>query len=161
MTFVHFMYFFFCMMGQVIIGASQVALVVKNLPVNARDIRGVVWSLGWEDPLAEGHGNPLQHSCLENPMDRGAWQATVHRVARSWTLLKRLSMHTRKLYLQNFMIYCFFFFFWWGKVWLLFELSQIIFLKNISYYKQTYVVLSNETSAQVSQSIFVIPKYHK
>ena len=42
MTFVHFMYFFFCMMGQVIIGASQVALVVKNLPVNARDIRGVV-----------------------------------------------------------------------------------------------------------------------
>ena len=32
-----------------------------------------------------GHGNPLQYSCLENPMDRGAWQATVHRVAKSWT----------------------------------------------------------------------------
>ena len=94
-------------------------------------------------------------------MDRGAWQATVHRVARSWTLLKRLSMHTCKLYLQNFMIYYLFSFFWWGKVWLLFELSQIIFLKNISYYKQTYMVLSNESSAQVSQSIFVIPKYHK
>ena len=43
-----------------------------------------------------GHGNPLQHSCLENPMDRGAWQATVHRVARSRTRLKRLStrVHT-------------------------------------------------------------------
>ena len=38
-----------------------------------------------------GHGNPLQYSCLENPMDRGAWWATVHRVAKSWTLINRLS----------------------------------------------------------------------
>ena len=38
------------------------------------------------------HGNPLQYSCLENPMDRGAWQAIVHRVAKSWTWLKQLSM---------------------------------------------------------------------
>ena len=41
-----------------------------------------------------GHGNPLQYSCLENPMDRGAWQATVQRVAKSRTRLKRLRMHT-------------------------------------------------------------------
>ena len=42
-----------------------------------------------------GHGNPLQYSCLENPMDRGAWQATVHRVTKSWTRLKQLStQHT-------------------------------------------------------------------
>ena len=41
-----------------------------------------------------GHGNPLQYSCLENPMDRGAWQTTVHRVAKSWTRLKWLSTHT-------------------------------------------------------------------
>ena len=41
-----------------------------------------------------GHGNPLQYSCLENPMDKGAWSVTVHRVAKSWTQLKRLSMHT-------------------------------------------------------------------
>ena len=40
-----------------------------------------------------GHGNPLQYSCLENPMDRGAWQATVHGVTRSQTRLKQLSMH--------------------------------------------------------------------
>ena len=40
-----------------------------------------VQSLGWEDP-GEGNGTPLQYSCLENPMDRGAWQATVHGVAR-------------------------------------------------------------------------------
>ena len=41
-----------------------------------------------EDPLGEGNDNPLQYSCLENPMDRGAWCATVHRIAKSWTLLK-------------------------------------------------------------------------
>ena len=39
------------------------------------------------------NGNPLQYSCLENPMDRGAWWAAVHGVAQSWTQLKRLSMH--------------------------------------------------------------------
>ena len=42
----------------------------------------------------EGHGNPLQYSCLENPTDRGAWQAAVHRITHSWTWLKWLSMHT-------------------------------------------------------------------
>ena len=41
-----------------------------------------------------GHGNPLYYSCLENPMDRGAWQATVHRVTKSWTRLKQLSTHS-------------------------------------------------------------------
>ena len=41
----------------------------------------------------EGNGNPLQYSCLQNPMDRGAWQVTVHRVARRPTWLKLLSMH--------------------------------------------------------------------
>ena len=43
----------------------------------------LIWSLGWEDPLEEGNGNPLQYSCLENPMDRGAWWASVHRAAKS------------------------------------------------------------------------------
>ena len=42
----------------------------------------------------KGHDNPLQYSCLENSMDRGAWRSTVHRVTKSWTRLKRLSMHT-------------------------------------------------------------------
>ena len=41
----------------------------------------------------EGNGNPLQYSCLENPVDRGAWRAAVHRVSQSWIRLKRLSMH--------------------------------------------------------------------
>ena len=64
------------------------ALKIKNLPANAGDINDVVRSLGQEDPLEERIGNPLQYSCLENPMDRGAWQATVHGVARSQTRLK-------------------------------------------------------------------------
>ena len=45
----------------------------------------------------EGNGNPLQYSCLENPMDRGTWLATVHRVAKSHTCLKWLNIHTEKL----------------------------------------------------------------
>ena len=59
--------------------------MVKNLPVNAGDIRdvGSISVLG-RSP-GEGHGNPLQYSCLENHMDRGAWQAIVHRDAKSWT----------------------------------------------------------------------------
>ena len=58
-------------------GASQVALVVKNLPVNAGDIRdtGSIPGLG-RSPGDQG--NQLQYSCLENLMDRGAWRATVH-----------------------------------------------------------------------------------
>ena len=60
------------------------------------------------------HGNPLQYSCLENPRDRGAWQATVYRVTKSWTGLKQLSMHTHAitgilffvflLFLQSFLL---------------------------------------------------------
>ena len=58
--------------------------VVKNLPANAGDV-GLISFLG-RSP-GEGNGNPLQYSCLENPMDRGAWWATVHEVARSWPWL--------------------------------------------------------------------------
>ena len=65
--------------------ASQVALVVKNLPDNAGDI-GDSGSIPGSGRSPGGwHGNPFQYSCLENPMDRGAWQATVHRVAKNWT----------------------------------------------------------------------------
>ena len=66
-------------------GSSQVALVAKNLPANARDIRDTssVPALG-RSP-GGGHGNPLQYSCLENPLDRGAWWAIVHGVAESDT----------------------------------------------------------------------------
>ena len=65
--------------------ASQVALVVKNPPANAGDTRdmGSLPALG-RSP-GGGHGNPLQHSCLEIPMDRGARRASVHRVTESQT----------------------------------------------------------------------------
>ena len=66
-----------------LIRVSQVALVVKNQPVNAGDARdaGLISGLG-KSP-GGGHGKPLQYSCLEHPMDRGAQQATVHWVAKS------------------------------------------------------------------------------
>ena len=58
-------------------------LVVKNLSANAGDIRDVGSIPGLGRSPGGGHGNPLQYSCLENPTDRGAWQATVHRVTES------------------------------------------------------------------------------
>ena len=57
------------------LGASQVVLLVKNPPVNAGDIRDVGSVPGLERSSGGGHGNPLQFSSLQNPMDRGAWQA--------------------------------------------------------------------------------------
>ena len=71
---------------------SQVALVVKKLPANAGDAGDAGLIPEWGSP-GGGHSNPLQCSYLENPMDRGAWQATVHRIAKSRTQLKLLSMH--------------------------------------------------------------------
>ena len=65
--------------------ASQVALVVKNTPDNAGNIRDVGLIPGLRRSPGGGHGNPLQYSCLENPMDRGTWRAMVYRVAKSWT----------------------------------------------------------------------------
>ena len=76
-------------------GASQVVLVVENLPANAGDIREVGTIPGSGRSPGGGHGNPLQYSCLENPMDRGAWRAIVHSAAKSWRRLKWLGMHTR------------------------------------------------------------------
>ena len=78
---------------------SQVALVVKNLPANTGDVRDVGLIPGSGRSLGGGQGNPLQYSWLENPMDRGAWQTTVHGVAKSQTQLKRLS--TRMVSLQT------------------------------------------------------------
>ena len=73
--------------------AFQVVLVVKNTPANAGNIRDV-------DSIP-GSGRSLKEelatcaSCLQNPMGRGAWQAMVHRVTKSWKQLQRLSMHAR------------------------------------------------------------------
>ena len=67
--------------------------MIKNLPVNAGDC-GSISRL--ERSPGDGDDYPLQYSCLENPTDRGAWWATAHGVAKSWTRLKRLSMHPQE-----------------------------------------------------------------
>ena len=59
-------------------GSSQVVLVVKNPPANTGDIRDVGSIPGLGKSPGGGHGNPLQYSCLENSMDKGDWQVTVH-----------------------------------------------------------------------------------
>ena len=75
--------------------ASQVVLVVKNLLASAGDRRDVGLIPGLGRFPGEGHGNPLQYIFLENPVDTGVWQATVHRVIKSQTWLKWLIMHTQ------------------------------------------------------------------
>ena len=80
---------------------SQVALVVKNPPTNAGDTRDI------RSP-GVGNGNPLQYSCLENPMHRGAWLAIVYRVIKSRTWLKWLSMyslHISIIYIHMIIMY--------------------------------------------------------
>ena len=63
--------------------ASQVALVLKNLPAKASDIRDMGSIPGSVRAPGGGNGNPLQYSCPENPMDRGAWQTTILGVTKS------------------------------------------------------------------------------
>ena len=69
-------------------GNSQVVLIVKNLPANAGDTGDTGSIPGLGRSPGEGHGNPLQYSYLENPMDRGAWQATVDGVEKSQIQVK-------------------------------------------------------------------------
>ena len=71
------------------IRASQVALVAKNLPANAGDLRDAGSIPGSGRSPGEGHCNPLQYSCLENPMDRGAWLQSMV-LQKSWTRLSDL-----------------------------------------------------------------------
>ena len=84
----------FAYIYELIWGASQLAIMVKNLSANAGDKRHVGSVPGSGRSPEGGHGNPLQRSCLENPMDSGAWWAPVHRVAKGWTRLKGLSTRT-------------------------------------------------------------------
>ena len=65
--------------------------MIKNPSANAGDKRDMGSVSGSGRSPGGGHGDPLQYSCLENPMDRGAWQAAVHRVVKSQTLLMQHS----------------------------------------------------------------------
>ena len=94
------------------IWVSLMALVVKNPPANAGDITDVGLIPGLGRSLGGRYGNPFQYSCLENPMDRGAWQATVYRVSKSRTRLKWLSKyrtHTVYIVIESCLLYVFFF----------------------------------------------------
>ena len=75
--------------------------MVKNLPANAGDIRDLGLIPGLRRSPGEGHGNPLQDSCLENPTDRGAWRAKIHGIAEldtieQLTLLVRAKIHNEQ-----------------------------------------------------------------
>ena len=76
-------YYYFFNWNIVDLCTSQVLLVVKNPPANAGDIRDGGLNPGCGRSPGGGHGDPLQYSCLNNPMDRGTWQATVHGVTRA------------------------------------------------------------------------------
>ena len=91
--------------------------MVKNLSASAGDLRDVGLIPGLGRSPGGGHGNPLQNSCLENLIERGAWWATVYGVTQSRTCLKQLSMHAcigkkvfKKLFfsLENNLMYLFF-----------------------------------------------------
>ena len=73
------------------------ALVVKNLPASSGDKRDAGSTPALGRSHGGGHSKPLHYSCLENPLDRGAWWAIVHRAAKSWTRLKRLSTHAHPI----------------------------------------------------------------
>ena len=72
--------------------SSQVTIVIKNMSANTENIRDAGSISRLDRSPGEGNGNPLQYSCLENPMDRGAWQATVHGVTKCQTWLMCLSI---------------------------------------------------------------------
>ena len=88
------------------LGACQVVLVVKNPLASAEDIRNMGSIPGSGRSPGAGHGNPLQYSCPKNPMDRGAWQATVHGVTKSRTHLNQLSMYTQRTRAAFFKLWC-------------------------------------------------------
>ena len=84
-----------------IVRASQVVLVVKNLPANAEEIKDVDLIPELLRSTGGGPSNSLQYSCLENPMDRRAWKLIVHGVTKSWTRLKWLSTHKMVIFFFN------------------------------------------------------------
>ena len=82
------------MYGYALLWNSQLTLVVKNPSASADEVRDTGSILGSGRPLGGGRGNPVQYSCLQNPRDRGSWQATVHGVTKSRISLKPLSTRT-------------------------------------------------------------------
>ena len=74
-------------------------LVVKNLPANAGDTEDLGLIPGSGRSPRGGNDNPLQYSCLRNPMDRGTWKATVHAVTEEWDMIWQLSNNNSNMYI--------------------------------------------------------------
>ena len=133
------------------------ALVVKNLPANAGDIRdaGLIPGLG-RSP-GGGHGNPLQYSCLESLMDREAWWATAHQFPKSPTWLKQLGMHIIindvEHISQCLLAICVSFgeSLFWSSVHFLTVLFDYLILSCMSY---LYVLVINPLSVALFENIF-------
>ena len=87
--------------------ASQVALVVKNLPTSAGDAGDMSSILELGRSPGEENGNPIQYSCLENSMDREAWRATVHRIAKESDMTEYIahSSKTVRIYIVSIFNY--------------------------------------------------------
>ena len=86
----------------------------------------------------EGSGNPFQYSCLENCMDRGAWQATVHGVTKSWTQLKQLNMQAQHM-----------FYFVFDNLLLIFSFKCLLVLENVSKPKKKKKKKDSSRSYQI------------
>ena len=123
-------------------------LVIKNLPTNAGDLRDAGLIPGLGSSPGGGHHNPLQYSCLENPMDRGAWQAMVHKLTKSWTQLSDLAcMHTAHLlfaewmnkWMDNFLLPLL-----WGFFSLVSVSSLCLSLLDLSFQHTIFIILSLE-----------------
>ena len=114
--------------------ASQVALMAKDPPAKAGDIRDVDFIFGSGRSPGGGHGNPLEYSCLENPMDREAWRLTVHRVASVG--LKRLGTQA----VQKSQVF-------------LYSLIKIFF--SVNKLSQMTYSISDQVSLFVQFSIFI------
>ena len=82
--------------------ASGMAQRVKNPHAMPEIQETWVRSLGWKDPLEQENGNSLQYSCLKNPIDRGAWWATVQRIAKCQTRLSNQAHSVHLLFINVF-----------------------------------------------------------
>ena len=92
-----------CILSPCLFNLTRASLVAQRVKSQPSMRKTQVQSLGQEDPLGDGNGTPLQYSCLENPMDRGAWQATVHGVAKSRTQLSDFTFTLFNLYAEYIM----------------------------------------------------------
>ena len=143
-------------------------LVVKNLPANAGDTGDIGLIPGLGRFLGGANGNPLHYSCLENPIDRGAWETAFHGAAQSQTWLKRLSTHNRQkpllIKMKNWRIvdlsYCINL--CYTAKWLSFTHIYILFLNILFHYGFSSVTQSCPTLCDpIDFSMPGVPVHHQ